>query len=84
MHILQNIGPDLGQTYAHHAETCPKFQADLCTPCRNVPQISGRFLHTKSDIFEISGRLLHFWNMMLQNPLIRLKNKNESSSKPDK
>ena len=24
---------------------CPRFQADLCTPCINMPQISGRFMH---------------------------------------
>ena len=60
MHPGQSYASDFGQTYAHRAMLCPRFgtdhfgivviclrfQADLCTPCINMPQIWDRFLHT--------------------------------------
>jgi len=45
--------------------SCPRFRADLCPVCIDVPQVSGRLLHARSDMYEISDILLHFWSTML-------------------
>ena len=79
MHTVQCNAPDFGQAYAHRALSCPRFRANLCTPGIIVSQISGRLLHTRNDMFDISDRLLHFWNTLFQNPLIASENKKENS-----
>jgi hypothetical protein len=55
------IKVDLGEGFAHGVIFCPRFRAnhfassfislrfgaDLCTPGRNMPQISGRLMHPR-------------------------------------
>ena len=78
-----NIVSEFSNVIAYRATSCPRFRADFCTPGMIVSQIWDRLLHMLSDMCEISDRPLHFWNTMLQNPLIPTENKNELSVKPD-
>ena len=42
LHTVQSDALDFGQTSAPRALLCPRFRADHCTPCINMPQISGK------------------------------------------
>ena len=45
MHPGQKYALKLGHVYAPSAEVCPKSEARLCTPGRNMPRIWGTFMH---------------------------------------
>ena len=55
MHGVQKPASDSGHNYAGGAETCPRFMADLCRGCRNMPQIQDISMHGVQKRASVSG-----------------------------
>lgn len=65
---------------AYHFESsmiCPRSETCYCTPCIDMPQISGRLLQDVNDNSGFSGRCIQLRNNKLQESLNPSENKNE-------